>query len=218
MIPLKDFCSCVISNGFALPTLPIQYSLLTSIAIAAMSRYLPAITRSRWNDDGQSWYEGRWFGIKFTIIPRIALEYSLLYLLKKQGCFPYFVNEALLYSAFSRIVVGTYFLEPTVRFIASSILSEDNFNWFAGKFLDSTEQINLVDHRNISWKNRVCYITSWEKRVIFLLPILPIENIFVPLPVQGLFLIGIGKLFTYVMPPLLEDLGFRNVFFSRQRF
>lgn len=205
MIPLKDFCSSVISNGFALPTLPIQYSLLSSIAIAAMSHYLPAITRSDWNDDGQSWYEGRWFGIKFTIIPRIALEYGLLYLLKKQGCFSYSVNEALLYSAFSRIVVGTYFLEPTVRFVASSILSEDTFNWFKCMFLDTTEQSNLID-------KPVRYIASWEKRVILLLPILPKENIFVPLPVQGLFLIGIGKLFIWTMPPLLEDLGFRNVF------
>jgi hypothetical protein len=158
MIPLKDFCSSVISNGFVLPTMPMQYSLLTSIAIAGMSRYLPAITRSSWDDDGQSWYKGRWFGIRFTIIPRIALEYSLLYLLKKQGCFPYSVNEALLYSAFSRVVIGTYFLEPTVRFVASSILSKDNLNWFERKFLDSIEQINLIKPER--------YISSWEKRVI----------------------------------------------------
>jgi len=187
MIPLKDFCTSVISNGFALPTLPIQYNLLTSIAIAAMSRYLPAITRSNWHNSGQSWYCGRWFGIKFTIIPRIALEYSLLYLLKNQGCFPYSVNEALLYSAFSRIVVGTYFLEPTVRFVASSVLSVDNFKWFVGKFLNSTEQSNLIEGER--------YIANWEKRVILLLPILPAGNIFVPLPFQGLFLIFISKLF-----------------------
>ncbi|HEX4839432.1 MAG TPA: hypothetical protein VFU89_03200 [Rhabdochlamydiaceae bacterium] len=188
MIPLKDFCSSIIANHFALPTIPIQYSLLTSIAIAAMSRCLPAITRSEWHDDGISWYMGRWVGIKFTIIPRIALEYCLLYLLKKQGYFPCSINAALLYSAFSRIVVGTYFLEPTVRFVASSVLSEDNFKWFAGKFLDSAEQSNL---RKGEGKP---YIVNWKKRVILLFPILPAENIFVPLPLQGLILIGIGKL------------------------
>ncbi len=193
MIPLKDFCSSVISNGFVLPTMPMQYSLLTSIAIAGMSRYLPAITRSSWDDDGQSWYKGRWFGIRFTIIPRIALEYSLLYLLKKQGCFPYSVNEALLYSAFSRVVIGTYFLEPTVRFVASSILSKDNLNWFERKFLDSIEQINLIKPER--------YISSWEKRVIILLPILPKGNIFIPLPAQGLILIGIVKLFNALLSP-----------------
>ncbi len=182
MIPIKDFCTSAISNQIILSSLSQKQIIFVSIAMTALSRCLPAITRSNWHRDGEAWYGGRWFAVKSTVIPRIGMELGLLFLLKKQGCLPQSIKSAIIYSVYYRISIGTFFLEPIVRKIASSMLSEKKFDWFEHKFLVSPEQKAfhvLYPHGSV----------DPGKDALITLAIPAITWTLAPLPVLGLQLI-----------------------------
>ncbi|MDP1879852.1 MAG: hypothetical protein Q8K60_02790 [Parachlamydiaceae bacterium] len=176
----KDFCTSFVSNQIILNTASQKQILLTSIVMAALSRIAPAITRSNWHNEGESWYGGRWFAIKTTIFFRIGLEVGLLHCLKKRGSFSHSLKSTALFSILSRVIIGTFLLEPIIRTISSNLFNEKKFKWFEDKFLISPEQKNF----EVLFGGKV----NAGKRTLITMPLPATPLLFIPLPIQGALL------------------------------